>query len=957
MFVLRFYADRAMHRSDLPGKNEAWVNALRASPFVLHVWSDEVFPVSDLPDDPYFLGSGGGPAQRHLWNPGGLSLQAARSWPFVPADARVKVAIIDTGVNWMHPDLGGPAPPGGVLAINGAEASGTGGIDDDVNGYADDRIGWDFVDLTGVVLGPGQAPAPGEDGIVPDADPSDQAGHGTQVAGLVNAITRNGFGIAGAAPPAQLLPVRVGWRGTDGGAYVLMSFCAQGLRYAAENGARVANCSWDSANLSGLGQQIAFAADSMDVVIVGSAGNDGTSSTTIQFLAAHPSAVGVAGIEANGQKAVPSNFGSWVDLAAFFRGMPTTDFDNAIRVNPFGGTSFAAPQVSALAALLRAVSDTASAATIRAVMKNTARPLEDVEPTYASQLGGGLADYARAVQVLGGGWDVARQARGLLPQGGTLASRTDSTIEWIDIETGAAIPGWETGWPVSVSDDTPPLIMDVFGLGPLLVWKEGSVLAARTRDGVVPPGWPNYMWPTAGAPVLVASTAGETRTLLVPLADSTRVMFVSPSSVWTSNFFWPLRSIAALETHLGEQWIAGVRNDGRLQAEVLVGGPEVADTIFSVGPNLLPPVIGELEAAGSPLVIAAASDSTSPNDTQRVIIFSPFSGLVQDLHFEGPRVEYLSLAGFSHLGRLDVVVADAAGGIHVFDPQGNERNIAAGGPLAGEVLCADINGDFQSDLIALRQDGTLLAWDAALEPLPAFPRFFPYGAHESPAILDGAEHRFVAVADTAGRLWSIPVGPPVGPAPWPAESGGAGRSRAMGFFQGTPVAPRVHALVWKWETERTGSLCWSGTNLSEVFKLRVRAEGTSITETQPDDEGCIRLEGRKPGERLILEAQDRSGQWSELGRLVIDRPARLVAGMPFPNPFRSETRFSVTGSLGPVRVRIVDVQGRVVWQGSAADQEIRWPGTDSSGARVPPGLYFVRVTDGTSSVTRRVLRL
>ncbi|HET9232859.1 MAG TPA: S8 family serine peptidase, partial [Candidatus Eisenbacteria bacterium] len=345
LFVLRFRADQATRRSDLPGTNDAWVEALRGSPLVLSVWSDEVFSVSDLPDDPFFLGAGGGPAQFHLWNPGALSLQAARAWPFVPAHARVSVAIIDTGVNWMHPDLGGPSPPGGVLDVNVLEASGIGEVDDDGNGYTDDRIGWDFVDLTDVVLGPGQTPAPGEDGFVPDADPSDQAGHGTQVAGLVNALTRNAFGIAGASPPARLLPVRVGWRGADGGAYVLMSFCAQGLRYAAENGARVANCSWDSANLSGLGQQIAFAADTMDVVIVGSAGNDGTSSTAIQFLAAHPSAIGVAGIEANGQKAVPSNFGSWVDLAAFYRGMPTTDFDfgsqtSTIRVNPFGGTSF-----------------------------------------------------------------------------------------------------------------------------------------------------------------------------------------------------------------------------------------------------------------------------------------------------------------------------------------------------------------------------------------------------------------------------------------------------------------------------------------------------------------------------------------------------------------------------------------------------------------------------------------
>jgi len=164
-----------------------------------------------------------------------------------------------------------------------------------------------------------------------------------------------------------------------------MSFCAQGLRFAALQGARVANCSWDSANQDGLGDAIAFAADTMNVVVVGSAGNSHTSSTTVQYLASHPSCVGVAGIDINGQKAFASNYGSWVDIAAFFGGMPTTDFDYGtqqpvIRVNPFGGTSFAAPQVSGLAALLCAVSDTVHASTVRNVIRNTGQDLSALDP-------------------------------------------------------------------------------------------------------------------------------------------------------------------------------------------------------------------------------------------------------------------------------------------------------------------------------------------------------------------------------------------------------------------------------------------------------------------------------------------------------------------------------------------------------------------------------------------------
>jgi subtilase family protein len=963
--VVRFRADRARLRPDLPGTNAPWLAALRGSPLVAGVEEDQIFSVAALPNDPYFSGQGGLPAQFHLWNPGGLSLEAARAWPFVPADRAVLVAVIDTGVDWHHPDLGGPTPPGGVLGVNAAEANGTPGVDDDGNHYVDDVVGWDFVELDGVALQSNQQPAASEDGHVPDADPTDKAGHGTEVAGLINAITNNATGIAGAAPAARILPVRVGWRGADGGAYVLMSFCASGLYYAAERGARVANCSWDSGNLDNLGQAIAFAVDTMDVVVVGSAGNGSTSSTTIEYLASHPRCVGVAGVEADGKKASASNYGSWVDVAAFYRGMPTTDYDygsglSIYRVSPFGGTSFSAPQVCGLAALLRAVSDTATAATVRGVLKSTAKSLTGLDPQYGAQLGGGLIDYARAVETLGGGWDAPYGSHGLLPVGASLAFFSDSTLDLRDVASGQPVSGWETGVRFTHPPDpaAPVFSAEISGLNSVLIWKEGTELLARTLSGVVPPGWPVSLTAGAYAPVLIAGPPAAQRTILVPEGTYTLAFDVSASGAIRHSGPWPVTALAAAEMSTGDRWLAGLREDGRLLGVVVRSGVEIVDTTLSVGRNLLPPVIGELREVGAPLMVAAASDSTAPSSMQRVVFLNPFSGLVKNVSIAAPPGRFLSLAGFTGTGHLEAVLVDSAGTLHLIDGDGNQRQVAAGGPLAGEVLCADLDGDFQSDLLALRADGTLLAWNAALEPLPGFPRAFPRGAVETPAIADEGGRRFVVVADTAGTLWSLPVGAPGGPAPWPGARGAAGRSGFLGFSQGTPVRPSLSTLVWQWDGN-AGSVCWSGSGLSDLVRLRVRLTegGAALWEGVPQDQACIVLEGRREGETLALEGQDRRGSWGSLGATRIEPRARLQVAWPQPNPARSDTRLAWSGAVGPVRVRVFDLRGRVVWSRTVSDSEVRWPGVDGEGRRVPPGLYFMRIADPSVAVTRRVLRL
>ena len=960
--LLRFRADRGAGRPDLPAANAKWIPVLRRSPQVWDVEEDQVLPVASLPDDPYFQGDGGLPRQFHLFRPGGLSLQAVRAWPFVPAGREVKVAVVDTGVDWRHPDLGGLNPPGdGVLAVNRVEADGVPGVDDDANGYIDDVVGWDFVDLTGVSFPPGASPALLEDAFVPDADPSDLADHGTQVAGLIQAITNNGVGVAGGAPSARILPIRVGWRGVDGSPYVLMSLCAQGLVYAARNGVRVANCSWNSANLDNLGAALDLAVDSAGVVVVGSAGNSGISSTSIQYLSSRADCIGVAGLNPDGTKASLSNYGAWVDIAAFFKGMPTTS-SSVIAVNPYGGTSFSAPQVAALAALLRAVDGAASAAAVRGAIVSTARDLADVDPLYADSLGGGLADYARAVQSFGGGWDAARAARGLLSLDGFIAFFGDSAVEVFEADSGRVAPLWGNGWPFVASPEAgslpAALSVDGFLSAPWIVWTEHDSLRARGLDGGIPPGWPIPLPPGAGSPVTVAGEGPGLGRVLVPVDGGLFDLAVSGAGVDTVTVPGSLRGVAAARVG-GALWIAGLDALGNLHLS-REGGVGDAETTLALGPGALPPVLGEFDGPGLPVAVAVASDASNPAGLQHVFFADPDRGWVRDVSVTGPPFVHLSLAGFPGLGRLEVVAADGAGALHLVSADGSVRMVSAGGALAGEPLSADLDGDFHTELVALRTDGVLLAWNDALGLLPGFPREFPFGASEAPAVVDGAIRRYVAVADTAGAVWALPCGTAGTPAPWTGARGGAGRSGFLGYDRATPVSTLVATLTWH-GGDKGGRLCWEGTGFEVLAGLRIREAGSSsaIWEGGPVPSGCRDLEPFGHAALLLLEGRHPRDGWIRLGEARVGPAPGLHVGFPAPNPFRTATRITWNGTGGSVRIEILDLGGRRVWSSRVEGDSggAAWSGTDDRGRPLPPGVYFLRVSSETGVLTRRITKL
>ena len=149
-------------------------------------------------------------------------VDAPEAWNITQGDPKVIVAVTDTGVAYDNPDLKAR------IWVNTKENP-TNKVDDDHNGYIDDWHGWDFA-------GPTINTSTG------DNDPMDSRGHGTHVAGIISATGNNGLGTRGIAWKGTIMPVRaLGWqyRFTDAEA-------ASALRYAAANGARIVNLSWEA---------------------------------------------------------------------------------------------------------------------------------------------------------------------------------------------------------------------------------------------------------------------------------------------------------------------------------------------------------------------------------------------------------------------------------------------------------------------------------------------------------------------------------------------------------------------------------------------------------------------------------------------------------------------------------------------------------------------------------------
>jgi subtilisin family serine protease len=313
------------------------------------------------------------PRQGEQWAtaPGAL-LHLPGAWELSQGAGAV-VAVIDSGTRLNHEDLARNA------WVNFKEVPGN-GVDDDANGYVDDVHG---VDLTTKAR---------------TQDLSDGHGHGTHVAGII-AASANRKGVVGVAPQAKIMTVKV----LDARGAGTTGAVAEGVRYAAANGARIINLSLGGDTRDPRLRDAIDAASAANVLVVCSAGNDGRNvdsqpSFPVSYPA--PNLIGVAATTpADGRRLGSfSNFGRLtIGLAAPGEGVLSTSNSGAYEQKT--GTSMAAPMAAGVAALMVAARPDISAPELRALLlQNAGRSSLPVGAGYLDALGSVLA-VARAVSI------------------------------------------------------------------------------------------------------------------------------------------------------------------------------------------------------------------------------------------------------------------------------------------------------------------------------------------------------------------------------------------------------------------------------------------------------------------------------------------------------------------------------------------------------------------------------
>ena len=394
-------------------------------------------------------------------------IQAPTAWDN-SLGSGVTIAILDSGVDGTHPDLAGKLVPG-----------------------------WNFYDK--------------------NSNTSDVYGHGTKVAGSAAASSNNATGVTGVAWNAKIMPVRI----SDSSGYAFWSTIAEGIYWAADNGAKVVNISYAVQGSASI-QNAANYLRGKGGLVVNSAGNTGALDAT----SANAALISVSATDGNDLRASWSSFGDYVDVSAPGAGIWTTTRGGGYAA--VSGTSFSSPVTAGVVALMMSANPALKPTEIESILKSTSVDLGAAGADR--EFGAGRINAAAAVL----------KAKGL-----AAAPKADVTAPLVSITSPAA--GTVSGI-VTVNVNA----TDNIGVTKVELYANGALLATDLTPAY------SFSWDSTRAANGAASLVAKAYDAAGNVASS------SALSVTASNTIAPTTAIVATEiildnAALGVQDSAGGR--------------------------------------------------------------------------------------------------------------------------------------------------------------------------------------------------------------------------------------------------------------------------------------------------------------------------------------------------------------------------------------------------------------
>jgi subtilisin family serine protease len=293
----------------------------------------------------------------------GADIKAYQAWDITTGSRDIVVAVIDTGVDYTHPDLAAN------MWVNPGEIAGN-GIDDDGNGFVDDVYGYDFCN--------------------DDGDPMDDNNHGTHCAGIIGAVGNNSLGVVGVCWKVKIMAVKFISFAGEGST----SDAIEAIEYSTLMGANLTSNSWSGGAYDQSMKDAIDAAGAAGMLFVAAAGNDGTNN---DIAPSYPSSfdcnniIAVASTDRYDHKASFSNYGlTTVDLGA--PGSSILSCQPGSKYQYLSGTSMAAPHVAGACALVWSLNPTLSNSEVKDIILGSVDPIDALSGKCVS--GGRLNVYS-----------------------------------------------------------------------------------------------------------------------------------------------------------------------------------------------------------------------------------------------------------------------------------------------------------------------------------------------------------------------------------------------------------------------------------------------------------------------------------------------------------------------------------------------------------------------------------